>query len=58
MYPEVDMLLRWQRNPDEVEPMMNWLATRLEELKSQLPKDPEEAVATLMREMVERKRGK
>jgi len=56
VHPKVDMLLRWQRDTDEVQRMMTWFATRTEELRSQLPRNPEQAFSILMREMFERKR--
>jgi hypothetical protein len=57
VHPKVDMLLRWPHDADEVQRMMAWFATRAEELRAQLPQDPEQAMSILMREMFERKRG-
>ncbi len=51
---KVNMLSRWQGDADEVQRMVTWFATRAEELRVQLPKDPEGAFSILMREMLER----
>jgi AbiV family abortive infection protein len=54
---KVDMLLRWQHDTDEAQQMITWFAARAAELRSQLSRDPEQALSILMREMFERKRG-
>jgi AbiV family abortive infection protein len=52
--PKVEMLSRWQRDPETVQPMISWFTKRAKELKSRLPNDPEQACSILMREMLER----
>lgn len=54
MYPKVNMLLRWEDNINELEKSFAWFKTRAEELRSEMPDDPERAFSTLMQEMLER----
>jgi AbiV family abortive infection protein len=51
---KVEMLSRWQTDPEKVQGMIGWFSTRAEELKSQLPNDPEQVLSILMQEMLER----
>jgi len=54
MYPKVNMLLGWQGRADNLADTFAWFATRAEELRCEMPGDPERAFATLMQEMLER----
>jgi len=52
VHPKVTMLSSWQRNTDEVQRMMSWFAMRAEELRAELPTDPEQCFSILMEEML------
>jgi hypothetical protein len=52
--PKVRMLLRWQKDLDEVRSMVAWLGGRLEELRGEFPDAPGQALSVLMQEAMER----
>ena len=53
MYPKLDMLLKWENDPDGIGETLIQFKRRAEQLKSELPDDPEKAMAILMQEMIE-----
>jgi AbiV family abortive infection protein len=55
--PKVSMLSRWVNNPSEVQPMIAWFVSRAEELRGKRSGNPDEIMAILLREMVERARS-
>lgn len=54
MYPKVNMLSGWEDSIDDLEQTCAWFKTRAEELRSEMPDDPERAFSTLLKEMLER----
>ncbi|MCI0428812.1 MAG: AbiV family abortive infection protein [Nitrospiraceae bacterium] len=54
MYPKLKMLLGWEENIPDLEKSFAWFKTRIEDLRSEMPDEPELALSTLMQEMLER----
>ena len=50
---EMEMLLKWEKAPEEVSETLVQFEKRLNELRSELPDDPLKAIETLMQEMFE-----
>jgi hypothetical protein len=48
------MLQAWQNDPSAVKELTNWLVARLEELRTRLPANPEEAIAQVLTEALDR----
>jgi hypothetical protein len=57
MYWKVNLLLEGADGIDGLEETMAWVKTRVEELRSEMPDDPEQALSKLMEEMLERARA-
>ena len=53
MYPKLDMLLKWENDIDGIGESLIQFKGRIEQLKSELPDDPEKAMTILMQEMFE-----
>ena len=58
MYPKLDMLLKWKNDIDGIGVTLIQFKSRVEQLKSELPDDPEKAMEILMQAMLEGARGK
>lgn len=58
MYPKLKMLLRWEDDTDGLEETFLWFKTRAEELRSEMPDDPEWAISTLIQEFLDRPTAK
>ena len=58
MYPKLEMLLKWEKAPEETHETLVQFEKRIKELSSELPDDPLKALETLMQEMLETARVK
>jgi AbiV family abortive infection protein len=50
--PKVEMMLRWKSNPAEAEHIVKLFRNRLEQLRSDMPDDPEKAMSVLMEDLL------
>lgn len=50
--PKVEMMSRWKSNPAEAEGIVKLLRNRLEQLRSDMPDDPEKAMSVLMEDLL------
>jgi hypothetical protein len=57
MYWKVNMLLEWADNIDGLEETLARFKTHIEELRSEMPDDPEQVFSKLMEEMMVRARA-
>lgn len=57
-YPKLEILLKWDKTPEESQETTVQIEKRLKELRSELPDDPLKAFKTLIQEMLETERVK